>query len=82
MTPFVLTYRYRHYGVYRTKESDQLMDNGCNGGNTSGGNTEEDEEATILRNAVVVILDKNAESYVNLKYPVNELNGDDLELHA
>ena len=50
--------RYRHYGVYLTHEDDdQLFHTG-----------HEDDNLDILRNPVIV-LDKNAESYINLRYP-------------
>ena len=52
-----LVFRYRHYGVYLTHENeDQLFHTG------------EDDDLDILRNPVIV-LDKNAESYINLRYP-------------
>ena len=51
--------RYRHYGVYLTHEDDdQLFHTGH----------EVDDNLDILRNPVIV-LDKNAESYINLRYP-------------
>ena len=51
--------RYRQYGVYLTHEDDQQLFH----------QTREDEDnLDILRNPVVV-LDKNAESYINLRYP-------------
>ena len=52
-------FRYRHYGVYLTHEDDdQLFHTGH----------EVDDNLDILRNPVIV-LDKNAESYINLRYP-------------
>ena len=52
-----LFFRYRHYGVYLTHENDQqLFQDG------------EEDSLDILRNPVIV-LDKNAESYINLRYP-------------
>ena len=54
-------FRYRHYGVYLTHEDDQQLFH-ANGGNSV------DDNLDILRNPVIV-LDKNAESYINLRYP-------------
>ena len=53
----MIFFRYRHYGVYLTHENDQQLFNAG-----------EDDTLDILRNPVIV-LDKNAESYINLRYP-------------
>ena len=64
--------RYRYYGVYHTNEdSREIFNNGSNEtcNDLVGGNGGAPDPIDLLSNPVV-ILDKNTESYVNLRYPI------------
>jgi len=63
--------RYRYYGVYLTHEDSREIFN--NGSNETCNSADAADPVDLLNNPVVV-LDKNTDSYVNLRYPIEPMH--------